>query len=62
LIIEPATTTADWIFRMMNVKSIGTFLSLKTNDIPAKDDFEALSKARELALRLNELNMGKLMG
>jgi multimeric flavodoxin WrbA len=54
---EPAITTANFIFGQINTKSIGTVLSLKTNDIPAKDDIEALSKARDLALRLNELNI-----
>lgn len=52
---EPAINRANIIFRQMNVESIGTVLSLHTNDIPAKEDVEALSRARELALKLNEL-------
>jgi multimeric flavodoxin WrbA len=57
LVTEPAMKTANILFGQMNVKSIGTVFSLKTNDMPAKDDREALSKAREFALKLNELDM-----
>lgn len=52
---EPAKRRANIIFRHINAESIGTILSLKTDAVPAKDDIEALSKARELALKLNEL-------
>jgi hypothetical protein len=51
-----AISSANIIFRHINTKVIGNILSLKTNDLPAKDDFEALSKAKEIALQLNNLN------
>ena len=50
---EPAINRANIIFRQINIESIGTVLSLRTDDIPANKDLEALSKARELALKLN---------
>ncbi|MCM1988257.1 flavodoxin family protein [Oceanirhabdus seepicola] len=53
---ELGIRSANIIFRQMNAESIGTVSSLKTNKIPAKEHTEALSKAREFALRLNELN------
>ena len=53
---EPAIVSAGIILRHINAKSIGTVVSLHTNGIAAKDDAEALGKAREIALRLNELN------
>jgi len=52
---QPAIDRANIIFRHINAELIGTILSLQTNEIPAKEDFKALSEARELALRLNEL-------
>lgn len=51
---EPAIRRANIIFRHINTEPIGAVLSLHTNDIPAKEDIEALGKARELALKLNE--------
>jgi len=53
---EPALRSTRIIFRHINTESIGTVSSLQTNNIPAKEDAEALSKARELALRLNVIN------
>jgi multimeric flavodoxin WrbA len=52
---EHASKTANSIFHQINTKSIGSVLSIHTNDIPAKEDTEALRKARELALKLNDL-------
>lgn len=54
--IEPAVSRANIIFRQINVQSIGSIVSLKTNDIPAYEDVKALNRAKELALSLNELN------
>lgn len=53
-IYKPALERAKIILGHINVDLIGKVLSLKTNDIPAREDNEALSKARKLALRLNE--------
>ncbi len=53
---ESAIKRASIIFRHINAESIGSILSLATNHIPAKEDVEALRKARELALTLNELS------
>lgn len=55
---ERAIETANIIFRHMNTQSIGTVSTLKTNDISAKDDIEALNKSREIALELNRLYIG----
>lgn len=51
-----AIRTANIIFRHMNTKSLGIVSTLCTNEIPAAEDMEALNKARELALMLNEAN------
>lgn len=53
---EPAIKRANIIFRRINAEPVGTVLSLQTNNTPAKEDIEALSKAQELALKLNQLN------
>lgn len=53
---ERLSRTANIIFRQMNTTSIGSVSTLHTNTIPAKDDIEALAKARELSLKLNELH------
>lgn len=53
---ECSSKTANLIFRQMNTKLIGSVSTVHTNEIPAKDDIEALAKAQELALKLNELN------
>lgn len=51
-----AISRANIIFRQINAELIGTVLSLQTNDIPAKQDKAALSKARDFALQLNKLH------
>ena len=53
---ERAFESANIIFRHMNTHLIGITRTLHTNDISAEEDIEALSKARELALKLNELH------
>jgi multimeric flavodoxin WrbA len=53
---EPAVNRANIIFRHINAQSIGTVLSLRTNDIPANEDREAMCSARDLASKLNALN------
>ena len=50
-----AIESANIIFNHINTKVIGTVLTLHTEDITAKEDIHALSKAHELALKLNEL-------
>lgn len=55
---KPAITRANTIFKHINTKLIGTVFSLKTNDIPSKDDKEALLKARVFSFELNRLNIG----
>ena len=50
-----ALRTANIIFKHMNAKSIGTIMSMNTNEIPASQDFQALNSAKEIALRLNKL-------
>ena len=52
---KSAIERANIILRQINAKLIGKVLSLKTNNIPAEEDYEALGKARELAIRLNHL-------
>jgi len=53
----PAIESAKLIFKIMNAAydETNTVLSLKTDELPAKDDVKALGKAREAALRMNEL-------
>ncbi|WP_242943320.1 flavodoxin family protein [Clostridium uliginosum] len=53
---ERSSRTANIIFHQMNTTPIGIVSTIHTNDIPAKEDIEALDKARELALKLNELH------
>jgi len=53
---ECSSRTANIIFHQINTTLIGSVSTIHTNNIPAKDDIEALVKAQELALRLNELN------
>ena len=53
---ERAFKTANHIFSLINTHSIGMACTMHTNDLPAKDDIEALSKVRELALKLNEFH------
>ena len=53
---KPSLRTANIIFKQMNTTSIGSVYTINTNNIPAKEDKDALCKARELALKLNELN------
>lgn len=53
-----AISSANIIFEQINTKLIGTVLSLQTDDIPANEDVEALSKAKDLALQLN--NKGRV--
>lgn len=55
-ITEPAVKSANIILGHINAKSVGTVFSLNTNEIPAAEDGAALAQARELAVRLNELN------
>lgn len=52
---EPAIDRAKIIFRLMNAELIGSVFSLHTDDIPAKEDEDAMQKAQELAIKLNEL-------
>lgn len=52
----PAVDRVRILFRHTNTNLIGTVLSLKTNDLPAIRDLQALGEARRLAERLNELN------
>jgi len=51
-----AIESANIMFRHTNTHLIGITCTLHTNDIPAEEDIEALSKARELALKLNKLH------
>lgn len=59
---EPAITRANIIFRHINTELIGTVFSLQTNDIPSKEDLEALGNAQDISLKLNELHMSSLYG
>jgi multimeric flavodoxin WrbA len=52
---ELAIASAGIILRQINAELIGKVFSLQTDTIPAKEDVNALRKARELALQLNEL-------
>jgi multimeric flavodoxin WrbA len=53
---KPSLRTGNIIFKQMNTASIGSVYTINTNNIPAKEDKEALLKARELAVKLNELS------
>ncbi|MDF2841102.1 MAG: acetyltransferase [Clostridia bacterium] len=57
--LECANRRADIIFKHMNTTSIGSTCTLNTNEIPAKEDYEAMIMARELALKLNELYLAQ---
>ena len=50
-----AIELSGWIFRKLNAKGFeaNTALSLKTDDIPASEDREAINKAEEIALYFN---------
>lgn len=52
---ESAISRANIIFKHINAECIGTVLSLQTNNIPTKENMEALNKACELSYRLNNL-------
>lgn len=56
--LERPTESANIIFRHTNTKLIGSTYTLHTNDVSAKEDLVALSKARELAVKLNDLHKG----
>lgn len=47
--------TAAILFRLMNVKSIGTVSTTNTNEVPALQDEAAMKQARDAALQLNQL-------
>jgi hypothetical protein len=51
---SPRENGVDTAKRKVGVSKLGL---IKTNDMPAEDDCEALSKARDLALKLNKLDM-----
>lgn len=51
-----AIESSKIILRHMNTNLIGTTCTLNTNYISAEEDIEALTKARELALKLNNLH------
>jgi len=53
---EPAIESAKLIFRSMKAKfdENDMVLSLKTDEIPARDDTDAIEKVREIAMRLAE--------
>jgi len=54
--IKPAIERANIIFRHINAQQIGIVLSLKTNEVQANKDDDALNNAKELALKLNKLS------
>ena len=45
-----------YVICRLNTELVGTALSLKTNEIPAKEDEIALAETGKLALKLNELH------
>ncbi len=55
-------STARTIFNHLNADFIDHIDSLKTNDVPTREDRQALDKAKELALRLNALYEEKQSG
>lgn len=55
---ERAIGSANIIFRHINAQLVGVVSTLRTNEIPANEDVEALENARELALKLNRLHKG----
>lgn len=50
---EHCFNTANIIFKEMNAELIGTVSTVHTDRIQANEDIEALNKAKELALKLN---------
>ncbi|MCL2565446.1 MAG: flavodoxin family protein [Defluviitaleaceae bacterium] len=52
---EPAIDSAKIIFKMMNAQfdDENAIFSLKTDTLPAKDDVNAVKKAKEVAQRIN---------
>jgi multimeric flavodoxin WrbA len=57
--LDHPTKTANIIFRSMNVDPIGNVYAKNTDKTPAKEDFKALSDAREFAIALNKLHKEK---
>ncbi|MCT4598805.1 MAG: NAD(P)H-dependent oxidoreductase [Vallitalea sp.] len=51
---EPAIERADIIFRHMNAHKVGTILSLQTEKLDVKEDKNAMSTAKNIALQLNK--------
>jgi multimeric flavodoxin WrbA len=51
---EKAEDTAGSFFRLMNAKKIKSIYSLKTDDIPSKDDTAAIGEIADLAELLND--------
>lgn len=58
-ILDGAIRTTNAIFKQINTEIIDNIYSLNTNNIPATDDKEALNKAREVAIKLNNINISK---
>lgn len=52
---NPAKDTANIIFKLLNIECIHNIFSLNTNEFPANQDVNALQKAREAAIQLNNL-------
>ena len=43
------------MLRMMNAEQLGTISSLKTDELPAKDDVVVLKQVDEITKKMNEL-------
>ena len=50
-----AEKTGNLMLRMMNAEQLGTISSLKTDELPAKDDVVVLKQVDEITKKMNEL-------
>lgn len=59
--LEPAKNMAEWMFGKMKgtLKEENIILSLRTNEIPLKEDFNAISRINDIARRINQMNVIK---
>jgi multimeric flavodoxin WrbA len=55
---EPAKVMANWMFKKMKavLKEENVVLSLHTDELHAKEDFNAISRIRDIAWRINHMS------
>jgi multimeric flavodoxin WrbA len=55
---EPAKTLAEWMFKKMRaiLKEENMVLSLRTDELPAKEDFNTIRRISDIAWRINHMS------